>query len=118
VSAAQLLALIGREPGPRPGVPLRLSHPVAQRLGGATDLFRDRTDRPPLRSGLRPSVQHHPDGPLLDLRAKPRSSCLLRHGSNLSREGVSDKPGAVQERAVACTSELEIATLLSIDGRA
>ncbi len=49
-------------------ITLSLSPPTAQRLGGASELRRDRTDRCPLRTVLVWVIQHHLHRPLPYLR--------------------------------------------------
>src|SRR5690606_38794671 len=49
----------------------------------------------PLRRVLGRVLKHHPYGALTHLRRKLTGRLVILHGSNLSRSGASDKPGAV-----------------------
>src|SRR5215213_1411148 len=79
---------------PQALVALGLPIPLAQCLGRAADLRRDRADGRPLRGVVAPVFQDHPHRPLPDLRRKAVRR-LLRHDPILSTVGASAKPGAV-----------------------
>src|SRR5437899_1908213 len=88
-------AFVRRQPGPLAAVTLGLPHPAPQRLGRTPDLLGDRGDRRPLRRVFLGVLEHHPHRSLAHLRGKPARS---RHDPILSRDGASDKPGAVHRR--------------------
>ena len=90
------LALVSGRAGPPALVALGLPDPVRQGLRCAADLGRNRGDRRPLGRVLRAVLQHHPHRALTHLGREPRGRLVIRHSSNLSRSGASDKPGAVQ----------------------
>src|SRR5690606_35401542 len=67
-----------------------------QRLRRAADLDGNRGNGRPLPRVLGRVLKHHPYGALTHLRRKLTGRLVIRHGSNLSTSGASDKPGAVQ----------------------
>ena len=67
-------------------VALALAHPLAQRLGRAADLARDRLDRRPLRRVLLLGIKDHAHRTLLNLGGKLRR--LPHHGSILNRRSL------------------------------
>src|SRR5437016_3790546 len=96
-------AFVRGQPGPPAAITLGLPHPAPQRLGRAPDLRGDRGDRRPLRRVLRGVLEHHPHRALPHLRGKPTRS---RHDPILSRNGASEKPGAVQEWRILPVGEV------------
>jgi hypothetical protein len=54
--------------GPLPGVDLGLADPATQRLPADAELVGDPGDHAVPLAGLLDGLQHHPDGPLMQLR--------------------------------------------------
>src|SRR5690606_31669492 len=87
------LSLRRRGTRPLAQIPLRLPHPAPERLARAADLCSNRLDGSPLRRVLTLVLEHQPNRPLTHLRGV---LLCLSHDPNLSKVGVSGKPGALQ----------------------
>src|SRR5690606_37673168 len=87
------LSLCRRRTRPLAQIPLGLPHPATERLARAADLCSNRLDGRPLRRILTLVLEHQPNRPLPHLGGV---LLCLSHDPNLSRVGVSSKPGAIQ----------------------
>jgi hypothetical protein len=66
------LPLIAAKARSQSAVALRLTYPLAQRLGRAAKLRRDGANSRPMRPVLVLARKHHPDGPIPDFRGMRR----------------------------------------------
>src|SRR5690606_3837801 len=94
------LSLCRRRTRPLAQIPLGLPHPATERLARAADLCSNRLDGRPLRRILTLVLEHQPNRPLPHLGGV---LLCLSHDPNLSRVGVSSKPGAIQSLCCGCS---------------
>src|SRR5690606_29319214 len=87
------LSLCRRRTRPLAQIPLGLPHPATERLARAADLCSNRLDGRPLRRILTLVLEHQPNRPLPHLGGV---LLCLSHDPDVSRRGVSSKPGAIQ----------------------
>src|SRR5690606_8178947 len=92
------LSLCRRRTRPLAQIPLGLPHPATERLARAADLCSNRLDGRPLRRILTLVLEHQPNRPLPHLGGV---LLCLSHDPNLSRVGVSSKPGAIHAPVLA-----------------